>query len=480
MSKIFKTLFLLGSFFIPLFVLAGSFESVDYSGFIPNTYVRGTFFVKITETIGEGSYRLRITPPQEAFDSFKNASFYYLKLHLPQGVSPPQEFSSSQKIVKTTEVETGIQRFYITFNLKGGDLSGIGLELALKNIFMDNYKDFEGEYSFELWPIEGEGSKSVGSLDFETEFGQWVWRFEQGQWVFKYIEEPKPYHIYCCCSPCKLPPYEEVADLWDRGEMIMGCVIKGDQGIDSKADCEKMKGQWYTIRWDEAYKSIFPLSQEGAFADYNCYDMFDWEERCFDPSIQPESLADLWLKKRELDELRKKQEILKKYQKELASRIPSPSTLLSQIEEKYKKSEGDLKEAFHKFKTEGAPREGLLAGLSCIKKGDCDICDFIALGINFVRLLLGIAGGLALLFFIIGGMIFLTSRGNPEKIEKGKRMLTGTLIGLIIMLMAWTVINVALGIIFRPPGIEGEGFKFRGKLLTENWAKVCEEWKGGK
>jgi hypothetical protein len=56
--------------------------------------------------------------------------------------------------------------------------------------------------------------------------------------------------------------------------------------------------------------------------------------------------------------------------------------------------------------------------------------------------LLSIAGPLALLILIYGGIVYMTSAGRPEKAEQGKRIVTWTLFGLIVVLMSYAVVQV--------------------------------------
>lgn len=62
------------------------------------------------------------------------------------------------------------------------------------------------------------------------------------------------------------------------------------------------------------------------------------------------------------------------------------------------------------------------------------LADIVQAGVNFVSLFMGIAGAMALLMFFYGGWQMVSSMGNPEAIEKGKKTLTGALIGLILVL----------------------------------------------
>lgn len=90
-----------------------------------------------------------------------------------------------------------------------------------------------------------------------------------------------------------------------------------------------------------------------------------------------------------------------------------------------------------------AQSRGLLTGISsaCAEQGDCQIPDFFIVGNNVSRLILGLSGSFMLLMVIIGGFFWLTAAGNTERIEKGKKILSGSVIGLIIVFAAYTIIQ---------------------------------------
>ena len=53
-----------------------------------------------------------------------------------------------------------------------------------------------------------------------------------------------------------------------------------------------------------------------------------------------------------------------------------------------------------------------------------------------VRILLGLGGGIAFLMMIIGAGFVLTSRGNPEAVNRGKEVFTGAIVGLLMMIFS--------------------------------------------
>lgn len=75
--------------------------------------------------------------------------------------------------------------------------------------------------------------------------------------------------------------------------------------------------------------------------------------------------------------------------------------------------------------------------------------DFLQAGINFVNFIFGITGSLALLMFVYGGFVWLTSGGSPEKIGQGKKILINSVIAIIITLGAALIVSFvgqALGV----------------------------------
>lgn len=59
-----------------------------------------------------------------------------------------------------------------------------------------------------------------------------------------------------------------------------------------------------------------------------------------------------------------------------------------------------------------------------------------------IEFLLGITGAVALLFLIASGVFFIASNGNPDSQKKAKRMLVGSLVGLMLVLFSFSFIYV--------------------------------------
>lgn len=80
-------------------------------------------------------------------------------------------------------------------------------------------------------------------------------------------------------------------------------------------------------------------------------------------------------------------------------------------------------------------------GLNC---GTTDPNAFIK---NIINILLSVAFALAVLFLIIGGFWYITSAGNEETAEKGKSTAINAIIGIVIIILSYVIVNVVAGLI---------------------------------
>lgn len=79
---------------------------------------------------------------------------------------------------------------------------------------------------------------------------------------------------------------------------------------------------------------------------------------------------------------------------------------------------------------------------SCPKEqcGTCTLNDSLQFGVNIAKTILQFLGVAALVAFIYGGIMWITSGGIPEKINAGKRTLTGAIIGIVIVVFAYVIV----------------------------------------
>lgn len=61
---------------------------------------------------------------------------------------------------------------------------------------------------------------------------------------------------------------------------------------------------------------------------------------------------------------------------------------------------------------------------------------------NIIDIMLFAAGAIAVVFVIIGGYQYVTSAGNDEMAEKGRKTLVNAIIGIVIIVLSYAIINV--------------------------------------
>jgi hypothetical protein len=92
--------------------------------------------------------------------------------------------------------------------------------------------------------------------------------------------------------------------------------------------------------------------------------------------------------------------------------------------------------------TNGKYTSGILNGVSC-EGATKTLNDFLLVIKNIaVKFLLPIVGTLFVIMFIIGGMQYITSAGNPTQAESGKKTLTAAIIGIVIIALSYTIIAI--------------------------------------
>jgi hypothetical protein len=104
----------------------------------------------------------------------------------------------------------------------------------------------------------------------------------------------------------------------------------------------------------------------------------------------------------------------------------------------------------------------------CGQEKACTLCDGFILFQNIYTFLLGLVASIGVLAFVAGGLIIMTARADPQQVQRGKSVLVNSVIGIIIVLGSFLILNALVFILvsgsdeFSPPSgaftiISGQG-----------------------
>lgn len=93
---------------------------------------------------------------------------------------------------------------------------------------------------------------------------------------------------------------------------------------------------------------------------------------------------------------------------------------------------------------------GLIVPCSCLDSftdqqgSPCGLNEVFQTIINVSKIILGLTGSAALLMFTYGGVMFIISTGNAERIQKAKQILVAAAVGIVIIFSAWIIVNFVI------------------------------------
>lgn len=64
---------------------------------------------------------------------------------------------------------------------------------------------------------------------------------------------------------------------------------------------------------------------------------------------------------------------------------------------------------------------------------------------NIINIIIGVTSFVAVAFIIVGGINYMTSSGDAQKVEKAKKTILYACIGLAICVLAYAIVNWTIG-----------------------------------
>ncbi len=65
--------------------------------------------------------------------------------------------------------------------------------------------------------------------------------------------------------------------------------------------------------------------------------------------------------------------------------------------------------------------------------------------LTFLNFFLGFLGLISVIMIIYGGVLYVTAAGEQEKVDKGKKIIMYAIVGIVIILLAFAIVNTVLG-----------------------------------
>ncbi|PWB38822.1 MAG: hypothetical protein C3F02_01900 [Parcubacteria group bacterium] len=87
------------------------------------------------------------------------------------------------------------------------------------------------------------------------------------------------------------------------------------------------------------------------------------------------------------------------------------------------------------------PPRGFLDNISCIRSGLCGLDDIANGFVELIKMLLGLMGSVALVYFVWGGIVWITAGGNMEKIGRGRSIMVNTILAIVVSFSSYIILN---------------------------------------
>lgn len=108
----------------------------------------------------------------------------------------------------------------------------------------------------------------------------------------------------------------------------------------------------------------------------------------------------------------------------------------------------------------------------CVKAGNCNLND-IYLGFTYlIQLMLGFMGAVALLYFIWGGIQWLVSGGNADRVKRGQQIMINTMIALFIAFSSYLLTSFFVNDIL---GVTNSRYRIESACVGANEGTRCND-----
>lgn len=99
-------------------------------------------------------------------------------------------------------------------------------------------------------------------------------------------------------------------------------------------------------------------------------------------------------------------------------------------------------------------------GLDCVEHTGLKATDPRIVVGRIIKVLLGLLGAIFTVLVIYGGFIWMTSAGNDEQVTKARKIISAAIIGLVIILLSYSITNFVLKSVSDATVTDGDPFVY--------------------
>lgn len=96
--------------------------------------------------------------------------------------------------------------------------------------------------------------------------------------------------------------------------------------------------------------------------------------------------------------------------------------------------------------------EGDTGGIVPCAGADCNACDLVTLAQNIINFAVYISIFVATLMFVWAGFLYITAGGDSGKIKNAHMLFWKVLVGMVIVLAAWLIVDAIMKVLFNDDG----------------------------
>lgn len=106
--------------------------------------------------------------------------------------------------------------------------------------------------------------------------------------------------------------------------------------------------------------------------------------------------------------------------------------------------------------------------------GSCGMCDVFSFFGNISELILTFISGIVVLMLVVGGLFWVSSAGNSERIDRGKQIMLAAFVGSVFIFAGFVLVNFTMLLLLGSTG-KGGNYEIVTPFGNTPWNQFCED-----